>query len=100
MCIPFAYGQTTLGFEDFDGNAVNLNATANVSDYLSGGGTGGDVFGRVDGQLGGNGMPFDVADDTAADVSGAMTGSNFQLIQEVLLVKTPQHFSLLTIWMA
>mgnify|MGYP003142610780 FL=1 len=77
LCIPFAYGQTTLGFEDFDGNAVNLNATANVSDYLSGGGTGGDVFGRVDGQLGGNGMPFDVADDTAADVSGAMTGSNF-----------------------
>ncbi|WP_175017403.1 ExeM/NucH family extracellular endonuclease [Rasiella rasia] len=76
-CIPFSYGQTTLGFEDFDGNAVNLNASANVADYLSGGGSGGDVFGRVDGQLGGNGMPFDVADDTAADVSGAMIGSPF-----------------------
>ncbi len=70
-----AFAQTTLGFEDFDSNSVNLNATINVADYNTA--TGGDVFGRVDGQLGGNGMPFDVADDTVEDVSGARTGGNF-----------------------
>jgi len=66
-----------IGFEDFDGGAINLSGTANVFDYGAGGGALGDVFGRVDGQLGGTGMPFDVADDTVVDVSGARTGSAF-----------------------
>lgn len=69
--------QTVLGLEDFDGNSTNLTTTSNVADYNAGGGTGGDVFGRLDGQLGGNGMPFDMADDTTADVSGARTGAAF-----------------------
>jgi predicted extracellular nuclease len=69
--------QTVIGFEDFDGNEINLTNTANVADYGMAGGTGGDVFGRVDGQLGGVGMPFDVADDTQFDVSGAGAGSSF-----------------------
>jgi len=61
-----------LGFEDFDGGAINVSGTANVFDYNSGGGTGGDVFGRVSpGFAAGTGMPFDVADDTVADVSGS-----------------------------
>jgi|GEM_PF-975897 len=75
LTVSQAFAQTTIGFEDFDGNAVNLSATANVADYDTA--TGGDVFGVVDGQLGGNGMPFDVADDTVEDVSGARTGTNF-----------------------
>ncbi len=73
-----------VGFEDFDGGAVNLLSTTNVFDYQGGtlisgadGGSSGDVFGRVDGRSGGTGMPFDVADDTVADVSGARTGSAF-----------------------
>lgn len=69
--------QTTIGFEDFDGNEINRTNTANVADYNMGGGTGGDVFGRVDGQPGGVGMPFDVADDTAFDVSGGGAGTSF-----------------------
>lgn len=77
FCVTATLAQTTLGFEDFDGNSINLNSTANVSDFGVSGGTGGDVFGRVDGQSGGTGMPFDVADDTDADVSGARLGSNF-----------------------
>lgn len=77
LCVTITFAQTTLGFEDFDGNAINLNSTANVSDFGVAGGTGGDVFGRVDGQSGGTGMPFDVADDTEADVSGARLGTNF-----------------------
>ncbi|WP_432411343.1 ExeM/NucH family extracellular endonuclease [Rasiella sp. SM2506] len=75
LTVSQAFAQTTLGFEDFDGNDVNLTNTANVANYNTA--TGGDVFGRVDGQAGGTGMPFDVADDTAADVSGARTGTNF-----------------------
>lgn len=71
------HGQLTVGFEDFDGNAVNLDGTTNVFDYENGGGSGNDVFGRLDGQSGGTGMPFDFADDTVADVSGARTGSAF-----------------------
>ncbi len=66
-----------IGLEDFDGGAVNLSSASNVFDFGAGGGSGGDVFGRVDGQLGGTGMPFDVADDTVADVSGARTGSAY-----------------------
>ncbi len=69
--------QTAIGFEDFDGNEINLTSTANVADYGMAGGTGGDVFGRVDGQLGGVGMPFDVADDTQFDVGGGGAGSSF-----------------------
>ena len=69
--------QTTIGFEDFDGNETNLSNTVNIADYGMAGGTGGDVFGRVDGQAGGVGMPFDVADDTAVDVSGGRAGTNF-----------------------
>lgn len=64
-----------IAFEDFDGSAINLIDTDNVLDYNAGGGTGGDVFGRVDGSS--VGMPFDVADDTVADVSGGGTGSPF-----------------------
>lgn len=77
LCVTSNYAQTTLGFEDFDGNALNLNSTTNVAEYGMAGGIGGDVFGRVDGQSGGIGMPFDVADDTAVDVSGARMGGNF-----------------------
>jgi len=77
LCVTANYAQTTLGFEDFDNNSLNLSTSANVADYGMAGGAGGDVFGRVDGQAGGNGMPFDVADDTEADVSGARTGDNF-----------------------
>lgn len=62
---------TLIAGEDFDGGAVNLIGTVNVYDYGSGGGSGGDVFGRVSQyRLGGTGMPYDVADDTAYDVSG------------------------------
>lgn len=61
-----------LGLEDFDGGAINLSGTANVFDYNAGGGTAGDVFGRVGAAVnGGPGMPFDMADDSVADVSGA-----------------------------
>lgn len=69
--------QTTIGFEDFDGNETNLSNTANVADYGMAGGTGDDVFGRVNGQTGGVGIPFDVVDDTAVDVSGGRAGTNF-----------------------
>lgn len=69
--------QTVIGFEDFDGNEINLSGSTNVANYGSGGGAGGDVFGRVNGQAGGIGMPFDVADDTAYNVSGGGAGSNF-----------------------
>lgn len=75
LSVSQVFAQTAIGLEDFDGNAVNVSATANVADYDTA--TGGDVFGRVDGQLGGNGMPFDVADDSVEDVSGARTGTNF-----------------------
>lgn len=54
--------------EDFDGGALNLNGTTNVFNYGSGGGTGGDLFGRVD--PGVTGSAFDLADDSAAGVSG------------------------------
>lgn len=78
LTVPtISFSQTVIGFEDFDGGSVNLDSTTNVSDYGGAGGSGGDVFGTVNGQLGGNGMPFDVADDTAVDVSGARAGSNF-----------------------
>jgi len=77
MSAVSTYAQSILGFENFDSNTINLNTTSNVGDYGMAGGTGGDVFGRVDGQTGGSGMPFDVADDTQADVSGARTGENF-----------------------
>ena len=36
-----------IGFENFDGGAINLSGTSNVFDYGAGGGTGGDAFGRV-----------------------------------------------------
>ena len=57
-----------IAFEDFDGGAVNLINTDNVFDYDAGEGALGDVFGRVDGST--TGMPFDVVDDTVADISG------------------------------
>ncbi|MEH6763670.1 MAG: ExeM/NucH family extracellular endonuclease [Aequorivita antarctica] len=77
MFSTYIQAQTQIGLEDFDGNEINLTNTANIADYGMAGGTGGDVFGRVDGQLGGVGMPFDVADDTQFDVSGAGAGSSF-----------------------
>jgi hypothetical protein len=58
-----------IAFEDFDGGAVNLSGTTNVENYDAA--YAGDVFNRVSPfYLGGTGMPFDVADDTVADVSG------------------------------
>jgi hypothetical protein len=61
-----------IGREDFDGGAVNLLSTTNVFDFDSGGGSDGDVFGRVTRFAGGlgTGMPSDVADDSVVDVSG------------------------------
>lgn len=63
--------------ENFDGGAKNLIGTANVFDFGAGGGSGGDVFGRVSPWNGGTGTgaPFDVADDSVIDWSG--TGSPF-----------------------
>jgi hypothetical protein len=80
-------GAVIVGFEDFDGGAVNLNSTTNVSNYGAGGGSGGDVFGRVSQFNGGSGTggPFDVWDDSVVDTSGggvfatdtiAVAGSN------------------------
>lgn len=61
-----------IAFEDFDGGALNLNSTANVFDFDAGGGTDGDVFGRVSQFAGGAGTggPFDVFDDSVVDTSG------------------------------
>jgi hypothetical protein len=54
-----------IGLEDFDGGAINLSSTSNVFDFGAGGGSSGDVFGRVSpGFAGGTGAPFDVADDS------------------------------------
>lgn len=65
-----------VGFEDFDGGAINLSSTTNVFDNgAGGGGNSGDVFGRVEPFV--TGMPFDVADDSGDDVSGDGTGSAF-----------------------
>jgi hypothetical protein len=59
-----------IAFEDFDGGAVNLSSTTNVFDFGAGGGSGGDVFGRVSAfYLGGTGMPWDMGDDSVSDVS-------------------------------
>ena len=65
-------GADVIGYEDFDGGAINLNSTSNVFDFNAGGGTAGDVFGRVSAWNGGAGTggPFDVYDDSVADVSG------------------------------
>jgi len=61
-----------IGYEDFDGGAINLSSTTNVFDFGAGGGTGGDVFGRVSPWNGGTGTggPFDVWDDSVVDTSG------------------------------
>ena len=60
-----------IAYEDFDGGAFNLIGSTNVLDYNAGGGSGGDVFGRVGPfYLGDPGMPYDMGDDTVADVSG------------------------------
>ena len=61
-----------IAFEDFDGGAINLSGTANVFDFGAGGGTVGDVFGRVSQFAGGAGTggPFDVWDDSVTDTSG------------------------------
>jgi hypothetical protein len=68
-----------IAFEDFDGGAFNLNSSTNVLDFGAGGGSGGDVFGRVSPYNfgAGTGMPFDVADDTVVDVSGGGSGVPF-----------------------
>jgi len=59
-----------IGFEDFDGGAINLSLATNVLDFGAGGGSGGDVFGRVSAfYLGGTGMPWDSGDDSVSDVS-------------------------------
>lgn len=58
-----------IGFEDFDGGAINLSSTSNVFDFNAGGGSGGDAFGRVTIGPNGTGMPFDLADDSVVPVS-------------------------------
>lgn len=61
-----------VGYENFDGGAINLIGTSNVFDYGAGGGSGGDVFGRMskfDGGAG-TGGPFDAWDDSVEDTSG------------------------------
>lgn len=59
-----------VGFENFDGGAINLSITTNVFDNgAGGGGNTGDVFGRVEPFV--TGAPFDLADDSVAGVSGA-----------------------------
>lgn len=65
-------GADVIGYENFDGGAINLNSTANVFLFGAGGGTGGDVFGVVTQFNGGTGTggPFDVWDDSAIDTSG------------------------------
>jgi hypothetical protein len=60
-----------IGFEDFDGGALNLASTLNVVDHdpATDRHSAGDAFGRVV-PFGANGMPFDLADDSVAGVSG------------------------------
>jgi hypothetical protein len=70
-------GADVVGFEDFDGGDINLTGAANVFDYNAGGGSLGDVFGRVSNfSNGGTGMPFDVADDTVQSVSGGTVSAS------------------------
>lgn len=71
-----------IALEDFDGGAINLSGTANVFDMDAGGGTGGDVFGRV--VPGVTSYPFDVADDSAVDVSGGTFDPNNAFPGDVL----------------
>lgn len=63
---------TVIGFENFDGGAVNLNGTTNVEVFGAAGGAAGDVFGIVTPFNGGAGTggPFDVFDDSVVDASG------------------------------
>ena len=71
ICSPAMTSADIIAFEDFDGGAFNLNSTSNVFFYGAGGGAVGDVMGIVSNfSTGGVGMPFDMADDTVADVSG------------------------------
>ena len=63
-----------IGFEDFDGGAINLSSTTNVANYDTAapgpGGNARDVFGVVQSFIsGGVGMPVEVADDSISDVS-------------------------------
>ena len=73
-----------VGFEDFDGGALNLSSTKNVFDYAAGGGSGNDVFGRVSpGFAGGTGAPEDVADDSVG-VGGTGYSGGSQLPGDTL----------------
>jgi len=69
-----AAGADVIGYEDFDGGAINLNSTANVFMIGAGGGAAnsGDAFGIATQWNGGAGTggPFDVWDDSAIDTSG------------------------------
>ena len=55
-----------IGTEDFDGGAVNLSSTTNVFDFGAGGGSAGDVFGRVSAFFGG--LSHAVSNRTAATI--------------------------------
>lgn len=69
-----------IGFEDFDGGAINLTSTERVEFYNAGGGSLGDVMGIVSSVAGGGvGGPFDVWDDTVADNSGGDVNPGDQL---------------------
>lgn len=72
LMVSSAASAAVVGYEDFDGGAINLSSTTNVFDFNAGGGTGGDAFGRVSQWAGGAGTggPFDVWDDSVADTSG------------------------------
>lgn len=74
LAISSAASAAVVGFEDFDGGAINLSGTTNVFDHGAGGGAlgSGDVFGRVSQFNGGSGTggPFDVWDDSVVDTSG------------------------------
>jgi hypothetical protein len=72
LVIASTAGADVIGYEDFDGGAINLITTTNVFDFGAGGGAGGDVFGRVSQFNGGSGTggPFDVWDDSVSDTSG------------------------------
>ena len=68
--LAFTAQANVVGYENFDGGAINLSATENVGDYDAVLHVG-DVFGRVGpSYLGDVGMPYDVADDTVMSMSG------------------------------
>ena len=66
-----------VGFEDFDGGAINLTSTTNVEVFGTGGGANRSVFGVVTPFAGstGTGGPRDIFDDSVVDASGGGVSS-------------------------